>query len=124
MTKRTISAILAAATLGVGVSAFAAEPAANPVELQRQLEALQQQVRDLQAKQATPAAPVYTGAQVDATVSSLIHDADRRSALLAETGGFYGGWMDDKFQIRSEDGNYDISPGIQFQFRSITNFNE
>jgi hypothetical protein len=123
MTKRTLSALLAA-TLGFGGSAFAADPAANPAELQRQLEQLQQQVRDLQAKQATPAAPVYTGAQVDATVSSLIKDADRRSALLAETGGFYGGWMDDKFTIRSADGDYDLSPGVQLQFRNITNFNE
>jgi hypothetical protein len=122
MTKRrTISALTMAAALGLGATAARAEQPAAQTDLQKQVEQLQAQVRDLQAQRATP---TYNAKDVDATVDSVLHDADRRSQMLAETGGFYGGWMDDKFIIRSADGNYDMSPGIQFQFRTVTNFNE
>jgi hypothetical protein len=119
MTKRTISALLTAA-LGLGATAaWADQP--GQAELQKQLEQLQQQVKELQAQRA---APTYTAGDVDATVDSVLHDSARRSQLLAETGGFMGGWMDDKFTIRSEDGNYSMSPGIQMQFRSVTTYNQ
>jgi hypothetical protein len=119
MTKRTISALLTAA-LGLGATAaWADQP--GQAELQKQLEQLQQQVKELQAQRAAPA---YTAGDVDATVDSVLHDSARRSQLLAETGGFMGGWMDDKFTIRSEDGNYSMSPGIQMQFRSVTTYNQ
>src|SRR4051812_17871423 len=107
MTKRTISALLAA-TLGLGATmAWADQPSQS--DLQKQVEQLQSQVKDLQTQRATPS---YTSRDVDATVDSVIRDADRRSQMLAETGGFYGGWMDDHFVIRSADGNYSMSPGI------------
>jgi hypothetical protein len=116
--RRTIPALLAAATFGLGATAAWAEQPSQ----QQQIEQLQQQIKELQAQRVT--APAYTAKDVDATVDSVLHDANRRSQMLAETGGFYGGWMDDHFVIRSADGNYDISPGIQFQFRTVTNFNE
>jgi hypothetical protein len=124
MTQRTVSAILAAALVGLGVATAAhADPQQpNPADLQKQLETLQQQVKDLQAQRAQT--PTYSAKDVDATVDSVMHDANRRSQLLAESGGFYGGYLDDKFQIRSEDGNFSLSPSLWFQFRSVTNFNE
>jgi hypothetical protein len=126
MTKRRTLSALFAATLTLGATAaHADQPAApaNPQDLQKQLEALQQQVRELQAQQAGRAtAPAFTARDVDATVDSVVRDADRRSQLLAETGGFYGGFLDDKFQIRSADGNFSMSPSVWFQFRQITNY--
>src|SRR4051794_33368904 len=109
MTKRTISALFAA-TVGLGAPiAWADQP--GQADLQKQVEQLQSQVKELQDLRATPA---YSNRDVDAAVDSVVRDADRRSQMLAETGGFYGGWMDDHFSIRSADGNYTLNPGIQF----------
>jgi len=129
MTKRTFSALVAAtaaAALGLGAAATTARADQQPsqTDLQQQLQALQQQVKDLQAQRAAASGPAYTAKDVDATVDGVLHDADRRSQMLAETGGFYGGWMDDHFTIRSEDGNYTLNPSIGFQFRSVTNYNQ
>jgi hypothetical protein len=124
-TPRTRSALVAATFALAAAAATTARaqqpPAPNTQELHQQLEALQQQVRELQARQAERAVtPAYTAKDVDAAVDSVIRDADRRSKLLGETGGFLGGWQDDKFTIRSADGNYSLNPAIQFQFRYDT----
>lgn len=128
MTKRRTLSALIAATLSLGATvAYADQPAAaaNPQDLQKQLEALQQQVKELQAQQAQRAiAPAFTAKDVDTTVDSVVRDADRRSQLLAETGGFYGGFVDDKFQIRSADGDFSMSPSVWFQFRQVTNYRQ
>jgi hypothetical protein len=120
MTKRTISAFLAATFALCASAAWADEPG-SARDLQQQLQQLQQQVKELQAERPAPA---YTADDVDATVDSVLHDSARRSQLLAETGGFMGGWMDGKFTIRSEDGNYSLSPGIIFQYRNITTYSQ
>jgi hypothetical protein len=131
MTPRRTRSALFAAALGCAATALtgqAQHPAAAPAtpsdtrEMQKQIEALQQQVRNLQAGRAND--PPYTASDVDAAVGSVVRDADRRSKLLAETGGFYGGFLDDKFQIRSADGNFSLSPSIQFQFRYDTVWNQ
>jgi hypothetical protein len=121
MTTRTITALAAAAaTLGLcAASARADQP--NQSDLQQQVQQLQQQVKELQAQRSNPA---FTAKDVDATVDSVLHDSARRSQLLAESGGFMGGWMDDHFTIRSEDGNYSLSPGVIFQFRNVTTYND
>jgi len=109
-----------AATLGLGATAaWAQQP--SQADLQKQVEQLQSQVKDLQTQRATPA---YNAKDVDATVDSVLSDANRRSQLLAESGGFSGGWMNDHFTIRSADGNYTMMPGIQFQFRTVTTYND
>ena len=119
MTKRTVSALLAAAFGLCATSAWADQP--GQADLQQQVQQLQQQVKELQAQRANPS---FTAKDVDATVDSVLHDSARRSQLLAETGGFYGGWMDDQFTIQSADGNYSMHPGIHFQFRNNTNYNQ
>ena len=120
MTKRTISALVAAAAFGLGATcAWADQP--SQAELQQQLQQLQQQVKQLQAERATPS---YSAKDVDATVDSIIHDANRRSQLLADNGGFLAGWNGGHFVLQSEDGNYSLSPGVIFQFRNVTNYND
>jgi hypothetical protein len=120
MTTRRTSFALLAATL-VGLGATTAARAADQPDLQQQVQQLQQQVKDLQAQRANP---VFSARDVDATVDSVLHDSARRSQLLADSGGFMGGWMNDHFTIRSEDDNYSLSPGIIFQFRNVTTYND
>ena len=123
MTKRrTIPALLAAVTIGLGVTgaAHAADPTA--ADMQAQIEALRAKVEQLEQKKA--AEPAYTQADVETAVDSVLRDADRRTNLLAETGAFYGGYVDDKFTIRSADGNFSLSPTVHFQFRYATNWRD
>jgi hypothetical protein len=109
---------LVAATLGIGAtSAWAQQP--SPQDMQKQIEALQAQLDQLKAQRA--AEPAYTAKDVDATVDSVLRDANRRSQLLAEAGGGMAGWMDGGFRIRSADGNYELQPFAQFDFRWVLN---
>lgn len=94
-----------------------ADPAA---QLQREIEDLRAQIRQLQFDRTATLSP----ADVDRAISQVIHDADHRSQLLVDSAGFLGGWQDDKFWIRSADGNYSLSPGVFFQFRSVTSIND
>ena len=80
--QRTRSALLAAA---LGCTALtsraqqpdaAAAPAPDPRELQRQIDALQQQVRQLQTDRVTPS---YNTKDVDSAVRAVLQDADKRS---------------------------------------------
>lgn len=89
-------------------------------QLQREIEDLRAQIRQLQLDRTAS----LSTADVNRTISQVIHDADRRSQLLVDSAGFLGGWQDDKFWIRSADGNYSLSPGIFFQFRSVTTLND
>ena len=124
MTKRRTMPALVAATLGIGASAVYAEPAQQQ-DLQKQIEALQAQLQEIKAQQAERVTtPAFTNKDVDATVDSVLRDADRRSQLLAEAGGGTAGWMDGGFRIRSGDGRYELQPFAQFQFRSVINFTD
>jgi hypothetical protein len=126
MTKRRTIPALMAATLGLGATAaWAEQPQAAGQDMQKQIEALQAQIAQLQQQQAHRAAtPAYTAKDVDATVSSVLSDADRRSQLLADGGGVGAGWMDGGFRIRSADGNYELQPFAQFQFRHVLNLTD
>jgi hypothetical protein len=129
MTKRRTIPALMAATLGLGATAaWAEQPQAASQDMQQQIEALKAQIAQLQAQQAQQAqraaTPAFTGKDVDATVSSVLSDADRRSQLLADGGGITAGWMDGGFRIRSADGNYELQPFAQFQFRHVLNITD
>jgi len=110
-----------------GSVALAAEPAStvgagqsSQQDLQKQIDALQAQVNELRAKQT----PNYTQKDIDAAVASVLQDADKRSTLLGDASGFYGGYTDGKFTIRSADGNYSLSPGVWFQYRYATTWRD
>jgi hypothetical protein len=118
--RRTIPALLAA-TLGLGATtAWADQP--SQTDLQKQVQDLQAQVKELQSQRTNPG---FTSQDVDSTVDSVLHDANRRSQLMMESGGFMGGWSEDEgFAIRSADGNYSLHPSIQLQFRTVTTYND
>jgi hypothetical protein len=136
MSKRAVRAIVSAAAAigsvgawvgGGGSVANAAAPAAaeggpSQQELMDQINALKAQVDRLQATQQSQQDRL-TAAEVDATVDSVLRDADRRSQLL-QAQGFTAGYDKGKFKIQSEDGNFVLNPNIQLQARYVYNYRE
>jgi len=110
----------AMAALGIGASvAHAAAPTTEPTtsELMQQIQALQAKVQELETKQQNQ----LTKADVDATVESVLRDADKQSQLLAME-GFTAGWSNGKFLLQSSDGNFVLHPWFQLQVRNTTSW--
>lgn len=113
MTKKylTIPAVVAGA-LGLTAVAQAAEP--TTAELQKQIAELKAQMEQGDKNAAV-------ARDVDATVESVLRDANDRSKLLAVE-GITGGHNGDNFVLQSADGNYKLMPKFQFQVRHVTNY--
>lgn len=112
MTDRKLIVPALAGVLGVSAIATAVEPTA--AELREQIEALQAKVAKIEAKEAS-------AAQQQATMQSVLNDAERRSQLL-QAGGMTAGWNGKEFAIGSADGNFKLVPYFQFQFRGVANW--
>jgi hypothetical protein len=108
------AALVAAVATTAATSLLAAEPS-----YQQLLEENQQLKARLEAQAAQP---TFNPRDVDATVRTVLQDADRQSQFLASQPAV-AGW-DNGFYIRSEDGNYLVKPGVQVQFRNVTDFRE
>ena len=67
-------------------------------------------VQQLEEKQEQ----AVTRADVDATVETVLRDADKQSKLFAME-GFTAGWTDGHFMLGSSDGNFKIMPMVTFQ---------
>jgi hypothetical protein len=119
MTARSWTTALAALALSTTCTAARADEPSNE-QLKQEVEQLRAAVKELQAQRVTP---TFNAHDVDATVDSVVRDADRRSQLLAQDTSFTAGW-DNGFKIRSADGNFVLHPWFQFQFRSVTNYRE
>ncbi len=115
--RRTLPVLMAGAFGLSGAVACAAEPTAQ--ELMQQIEQLQSKVAQIQANEVMAS----NAASVDATVESVLQNADRRSQLLADRPYSYG-HSNGKFGLSSEDGSFVLNPGIQIQIRNVTNFGE
>ncbi|WP_428940697.1 porin [Fontivita pretiosa] len=118
----SVPAVLAGAVgLGAfgafGPAAAAAEPTTE--QLMQQIEQLQNKVQQLEAKQQQ----ALSARDVDATVESVLRDAERRSKLL-QMEGFTAGYNKGKFVIQDAAGNWVLNPYLQFQFRNVTNYRE
>ena len=124
MSKRAIPAIVAAGSLGLGGAvAFAADKEQpSQQQLMEQINALKAQVDQLQARQQAQQDRL-TAREVDATVDSVLSDAERRSQLL-QASGFTAGYNKGKFVIQSEDGNFLLNPNFQLQVRYVYNYRE
>jgi hypothetical protein len=105
----------AMAALGTAGVAQAAEP--TTAELMEQIKALQAKVQAMEIKQQNQ----VTKADVDATVESVLRDADKQSQLMAME-GFTAGWSNGKFLLQSSDGNFVWHPWVQFQVRNTTSW--
>lgn len=118
--RGAILALAVAAGLGSG-SVRAAEPTTQ--ELVDQIKALEAKVEQLQSTQKTQDQRL-SAASVDATVSSVLSDADRRSQLLQTSGNFTAGYTKGKFIIQDEAGTFLFHPWLQFQPRFVANYRE
>ena len=135
-TKAAVAGALGvgAGILGLGSVASAAEPTQQ--ELLEQIKALQSKVEQLEARQQQQAAPqtqatsqpttqaaTQPAAPQEATIDSVLRDAERRSSpSFLQTGGFTAGYSKNKFLIQDEAGNFVLNPNLQFQFRHVANF--
>ena len=128
--------LLAAAASLVSVPTGAARAADKddaPV-LRERVDRLEAEVRELRAALARSAAANATAAPAPApapaapvaggTSAAVIHDADRRGHLFAETGGLLAGWQKGGFFIRSDDDRYLLQPYFKFQLRYVANLGE
>jgi hypothetical protein len=121
--RRSVRAMMAGAVGAVsllGSTAHAADPTQQ--ELMDELKALRAKVERLEAAQAQQEKKPDP-AEVRQTIDDVLRDADRRSQLLQAT-GFTAGYNKNRFIIQSEDGNFSLSPTIQFQLRYATNYRE
>jgi hypothetical protein len=114
-TRRVLPAIAASAMFAGAGIASAAEPTQQ--ELLAQLEQLKEKVATLEAKQ-------LNSSDVDATVESVLRDADRRSQLLAVDGAGAGYDSRDGFHIKDATGANLLRIGFQFQYRNVTNYRD
>jgi hypothetical protein len=112
MTDRKLIVPALVGVLGMGAIATAAEPTAS--ELREQIEALQSKVAKIEAKEAS-------AAQSQATIATVLNDAERRSQLL-QSGGMTGGFDGKEFFLGSADGKFKLVPYFQLQFRGVTNY--
>lgn len=124
--RRKLPAVVAGALsaggiLGLG-TAGAATTEPTQQELMDEINALRAKVDQLQMTQERQQNKL-NATEVDATVDSVLRDADRRSQLL-DAQGFTAGYHKGKFLIQSEDGNFVLNPSLQFQFRYVINYRE
>jgi len=96
--------------LGLSATAVMADDA-TPEQRIAQLEA---RVAQLQQQQAA------NSKDVAATIDSVLRDAERRSQLMATMDG--GAGYDNGFYLRS--GDFELRPGVQFQFRNVTTYTD
>lgn len=126
--RRLVPAILAGAVVSTGALGAAARgQAADPglQELKAQNEALMARIERLESgqQQQRDRQAVLERDVVDATVKSVLTDADKRSQYLAPE-GFTAGYDAGKFLIQSADGSFVLNPSLQLQVRHITNFRQ
>jgi len=110
---KALPAVLAGSALIAGARAFAADPATTQ-DVQQQLQALQAKVAQLEAQQQ----------QSDqATVKSVLTDAEKRSQLMADSVDITSGY-DKGFFIQSADKTFTLKPGMLLQVRNATNWRQ
>ena len=119
----------AAGVLGLCSTAGAAEPTKQ--ELIEQLQALQAKVEQLEARQAQtqpasqsqPSSPQVAADDEDATVGSVLKDAELRSQpSMLQSEGFTAGYTNGRFIIQDASGNFVINPNVQLQARYVGNY--
>lgn len=117
-TRRVLPAMILGAAVASAPLAYAQDAASQPTqaEMMAQIEALRAKVEQLETK-------TVNSKDVDATVESVLRDANKRSQLM-QAGAVTAGYEKGKAFFRSEDGNFYLNPNLQFQFRDVTNYRD
>ncbi len=92
-------------------------------ELMEEIRALRAKVDQLERTQNDQKSREVSKAEADATLESVLRDSDKRSQLI-QAQGFTAGYDKGRFVIRSENGDFSLSPGLQLQARYIANYRE
>jgi outer membrane murein-binding lipoprotein Lpp len=119
LSSTKIILVASAVSLGLLIApapARAAEPTVD--DLKNQLAQLQSRLDALEKNQTAASADVAR------TVQEIVRDAEKRSVLLQTSGDFTAGHDGKAFILRSSDGNFVLRPGIEFQFRNVTNYRD
>jgi hypothetical protein len=93
-------------------------PAANGAshqDVSGEIKALRERLDQLEKQQAD----ARRQQEVKETTQKVAEDANRQSMLI-DTSGFTGGYEDNRFVIRSADGNFAFRPWMHLQFRNVT----
>ncbi|HEY8747081.1 MAG TPA: hypothetical protein VIM11_03850 [Tepidisphaeraceae bacterium] len=114
-----VAAILSAAAIGICSNSYADQPASQPQSdtahelqmLRARIDQLEKQQKDQQIKQ--------DAAIQQATVNSVMSDADRKSKLFDNI-GISAGYKENRFFIGSDDGNFTLRPWYHLQIRDVT----
>src|SRR5436190_9226036 len=108
---RIVAAVAGVFSLSAAAWAVDVAPAATSQDAKiRELEA---KVAALETKQE------QSSKQMDATIESVLKDADKRSQLLATSGNAEAGY-DNGFYIRQ--GDFELRPSAWMQFRNVLNY--
>src|SRR4051812_32698094 len=78
-------------------------------------------IRELEAKVAALESKSLSSSEVNATIDSVLKDAEQRSKLLATSGAAEAGY-DNGFYIRQ--GDFELRPTVWMQFRNVINYRE
>jgi TolA-binding protein len=118
---RTILTLAAAATfLGGGAASLAAEPTTK--ELMEQIQQLQTKVQELENKQQQQQ-QIVSKADQDRAIDEVIKDAQKRSQWL-QSDSVLAGFENDRFFLKSADGNFLLRPWLQLQPRYVTTYSQ
>lgn len=112
-----IGTIRALATAGALVAGAWASAEQSPQHLQDEVRALQDKVAALEAKQAS------NSKDLAAAIDSMLRDAEKRSQLLATSGGASPGY-DNGFFIATDDKAFLFHPWLQFAPRYVVNWRQ
>jgi Phosphate-selective porin O and P len=115
---RKLGYIVGLATVVVApIAASADEPSRE--QLLQQIDELRGRIEQLETQQKT-----LSSKDIDETVERVLRDADQRSKFFADNVGLTAGFDNNKFFLKSEDGNFLLTPGFLFQTRFTTNWIE
>src|SRR5262245_32085612 len=122
MTSKYLTIPVVAGALGLGGATVARAAEPTTAELMAQIQQLQAKVQQMQAQQQQDTQKVQAK-DVDATVDSVLKDAEKRSKML-QMEGFTAGWTEGNFMLRSADGSFLLIPELQLQLRYILNYRD
>src|SRR3954468_3872837 len=112
--SRVLAAVAGAFSLSA--AAWAADPAPVDSGQDAKIRELEAKVAALENKQT------FSSSDANATIESVLRDADQRSKMLAASGDMSAGY-DDGFFIRAGDA-FVLRPGVFFQFRNVIDYRD
>jgi hypothetical protein len=93
---------------------------ADPADLERRIDALEAQVRQLRAEQQA----IAQRKEIESAKGAVQADAKRQSQLL-DIESFTAGYNADRgFILQSQDGRFVLHPSMVTQFRNVTNYRQ